>query len=140
MAKTVLRLDDSDKFDFILIGIVCFHNDYRICREINISLDIKMVRMNDFDVFNNKRMETQGFAFFQYLSKEFDEFCLVANKNPKGILIPEQKQMDYFLMIRQGQHQYDSDELVHQLKNTNTVLGAYKLDVTQLKSKENLVF
>src|SRR5436190_4594828 len=33
MAKTVLKIDDEDQFDFILIGIVCHHKDYRLCHE-----------------------------------------------------------------------------------------------------------
>lgn len=140
MAKNVLRLEEEDKYDFFLFGIACQLKDYRICREINLKLELKMTRRDDFDIFNNKRMEEQGFAFFQFDSEEEDQFCLVSNRSPKGLLIPEQKQIDYFLMIRPGRMKVDEVQILTDLKEIPIVLAVYKLDVFKLKSKANLVF
>ncbi len=140
MAKNVLKLNEEDKFDFLLFGIACQMKDYRLSNEVNVKLKIKMTRREDFDIYNNKRMEEQGFAFFQYDSKEEDQYCLVSNRGPKGLLIPEQKQIDYFLMIRPGRTMMDDTEIINALKEIPIVLGAYVFDILKLKSRGNLVF
>jgi hypothetical protein len=140
MAKNVLRLDEEVKYDFILFGIICQMRNYRLCREINIILNVKMTRREDFDIFNSKRMEEQGFAFFQFDTVDEDQYCLVSNRGPKGLLIPEQKQIDYFLMIRPGRMRIDENEILLALKECPIILAAYELDVLKLKSKGNLVF
>ncbi|MBP6335180.1 MAG: IPExxxVDY family protein [Bacteroidia bacterium] len=140
MAKNVLKLNEEDKFDFFLFGISCQHKDYRLCREINLALEVEMTRRDDFDIYNNKRMEEQGFAFFRYDTEDEDQFCLVSNRGPKGLLIPEQKQIDYFLMIKPGRMRIDENEIQNSLKSISIVLAVYMLDVLKLKSKGNLVF
>ena len=140
MAKNVLKLNEEDKFDFLLFGIVCQLRDYRMCREINVKLELDLERQEDFDVFNNKRMEEQGFAFFKYDSEDEDQYCLVSNRGPKGLLIPEHKQIDFFLMIRQGRTQVDNVAVLNSLKEISIVLAAYELDLLNLKSRGNLLF
>lgn len=140
MAKSVLKLVEEDKFDFMLYGISCQLKDYRLCREINLKLDVKFTRQDDFDIFNNKRMEEQGFSFFQYETPEEDQYCLVSNRGPKGLLVPEQKQIDFFLMIRPGRRKIEESEILRQLKEIPIILGVYQLDILKLKSKSNLVF
>ncbi|HNS13114.1 MAG TPA: IPExxxVDY family protein, partial [Bacteroidia bacterium] len=115
MAKSVLKLNEEDKFDFMLFGIACQMKDYRLSNEVNVKLKIKMTRRDDFDIYNNKRMEEQGFAFFRFDSKEEDQYCLVSNRCPKGLLIPEHKQIDYFFMIRPGRTMMDDAEIVNTL-------------------------
>lgn len=140
MAKTILKLNEEDKFDFLLFGIACQLKDYRLCREVNLKLDLKLIRQEDFDIYNNKRMEEQGFAFFKFDSKEEDQFCLVSNRGNKGFLIPEQKQIDYFLMIREGRTSMEDSNILSSLKEISIVLGAYKFDPLKLKSRDNLLF
>lgn len=140
MAKSVLKLEEDIKFDFLLFGIACQFKDYRLTNEINQKLSIKLTRRDDFDIFNNKRMEEQGFAFFQFDSVEEDQYCLVSNRSPKGLLVPEQKQIDYFLMIRPGKMRIDENEILIAIKEIPIILAAYKLDIMKLKSKGNLVF
>ncbi len=140
MAKVVLKLIEEDKYNFFLFGISCQLKEYRLCREVNLKLGVKMTRREDFDIFNNKRMEEQGFAFFRYDNDAEDQFCLVSNKGIKGLLIPEQKQIDYFLMIRPGRTRIDENEILTALKEISIILGAYKFDVLNLKSRDNLIF
>lgn len=140
MAKTVLKLDENEQFDFLLFGIVCQQKDYRLCRELNIKLDVELDRQEDYTVFNNKRMEDQGFSCFRYTSPDEDDYLLVANKGTKGLLVPEQKQMDYFLMVRPGMTKTDVTSIGTALKEIRMVLGVYPLEIKKLKSREYLVF
>jgi hypothetical protein len=140
MAKTILKIDEEDRYDFYLFGIASQARDYLLCHAVNLKLEISLVRQEDFDIFNQKRMEEQGFAFFRYDSEDDDQICLVSNRSPKGLLIPEQKQMDYFLMIRPVKMRVEESSIIDQLKQTPVILGVYKLNVMGLKSRANLVF
>jgi hypothetical protein len=139
MAKTVLKLS-IDEFDFILAGIICQHKDYRLCRELNLKLNIHLVKKDDYSVFNNKRMEDHAFSFYEYVNDDEDRFNLIANKCSRGILLPEQKQIDYLFLLKPNRMRIEENELISQLKSIALILGVYKMDVPALKSKDNLVF
>ena len=55
MAKTVLKFDTEEEFDFLLIGIVCQHKDYRLCHELNQKLELNLVREKDYEVNISRR-------------------------------------------------------------------------------------
>ncbi|HPD54949.1 MAG: IPExxxVDY family protein [Bacteroidota bacterium] len=140
MKKVVLRIDENEQYGFVLIGIVCQHRDYRLCREINLALDISLARDNDFEVFTKKRMEAMTFTRFSFTNEEEDEYYMLANKGDGGMLLPEQKQIDYFLLIRPGRNEIDSGNLLPELKKIPMILGAYAFEPKELKSRENLLF
>lgn len=140
MAKKILRISEEDKFDFLLIGIVCSHRDYRLCMELNRKLNINLSKHDEYAVFNNKRMEDQSFSFYEFISEEEDRYNVISNKSQKGLLIPEQNQIDFLLIIRMNPMRIEEQELIDTLKEIPIILGAYKLDTVKLKSRENLVF
>lgn len=140
MAKTVLKLSNDDDYDFILIGIVCQHRDYRLCHELNRALSIELLKAEDYTVFNNKRMEDHAFSFYEYVNEEGDQYNLISNRCAKGFLIPEQKTLDYLFLIRPDKTRFDESELITTLKNIKVILGVYRQDVLKLKSKDNLIF
>ena len=140
MAKKIIKISEEDKFDFILIGIICNHRDYRLSMVLNKKLEINLSKQDDYSVFNNKRMEDQVFSFYEYVNEEDDRYNLISNKSQKGFLLPEQNQIDYLFIFHQIRMRPDEQELISTLKEIPIILGAYKLDATKLKSRENLVF
>ncbi len=139
-AKKILKISEEDKFDFLLIGIVCHHRDYRLCMSINKKLELGMSKQESYTVFNNKRMEDQFFSFYEYVYEEEDRFNLISNKSLKGYLLPEQNQIDYLFLLRLTRLRLDEQEILTSLKEIPIILGAYKLETSKLKSRENLVF
>ena len=140
MAKQILKISEEVKFDFALLGIICHHRDYRLCMSLNNKLEINLSKQEEYVVFNNKRMEDQSFSFYEYVNEEDDRYNLISNKCLKGFLLPEQNQIDYLFLIRCVRMKVDATEILKQLKQIPIILGAYKLDTSKLKSRENLVF
>ena len=136
MAKTVLRFDTDEEFDFLLIGIVCQHKDYRLCHELNRKLELNLVREKDYEVTISKRMHPALFSFFKFENEEQDLYYVFENKGQHSLLIQEQKQIDYFLMIRESFQRQNISELVNTIKQIPVVLGAYAIDPRSLKSRE----
>jgi hypothetical protein len=140
MAKTILKISNNDEFDFLLVGIACQQKDYRLCHELNRHLELDLKRQEDFEIKNNKRMKTSVFSFFQFENGEKDIFYVFSNKGKDDFLIPEQKSLDYLLMIKENFKRTNEQELISEIKKIPMVLAAYALDVKKLKSKGNLVF
>ena len=126
----------SEEFDFLLIGIVCQHKDYRLCHELNRKLELNLVREKDYEVTISKRMHPALFSFFKFENEEQDLYYVFENKGQHSLLIQEQKQIDYFLMIRESFQRQNISELVNTIKQIPVVLGAYAIDPRSLKSRE----
>lgn len=138
--KTVHKISNDFSYDFILIGIIAHQLNFKLCRELNKTLELSLSRKEDHVIFSQKRMEEQRFAMFECLSPTEEHYIFLSNKQNNMLLIPEQPQYDFFLLIFPNALPLDEDELVNQVKNTKYVLGAYSIDPSRLKSRDNLVF
>lgn len=136
MSKIVLKFDAEEEFDFLLVGIVCQHKDYRLCHELNQKLDLRLVRENDYAVNMTRRMNPAMFSFFRFENDEQDVFYVFENKGRHAVLVPEQKQMDYFLMIKECFKRHNVTDLVNSIKQIPVVLGAYSIEARTLKSRD----
>ena len=136
MSKTILKVDTEEEFDFLLIGIVCQHKDYRLCFELNRKLELNLTRQNDYEVSISKRMHPAMFSFFKFENEEQDFFYVFENKGKHAMLVPEHKQIDYFLMIRESLQRRSLIEMVNAIKEIPVVLGAYPIEARTLKSRD----
>ena len=138
MPKKVLTVDYD--YDFILLGILCQEKDYRICYEINKKLGMQFKKEEDLEIIINKQKESSGFSLYSCMNEDEDYFYLISNKSLKGSFIPEQKQMDYFLMIKGNLSREENKKIIQELKQIPVIMGVYELEPGKLKSKENLIF
>jgi len=134
-------LDDTYEYDFLLIGISCHERDYRISWALNQKLSLQLVKeKEDLEVFLNKTNEPSLHSIYTFKNKEtHNEFYLLNNRSNSGLLIPEQPQADYLLIIKEN-FNFSYDLLLKKINNITFVLTAFKIPVEQLKSKENLIF
>src|SRR4051812_11874176 len=100
MAKKKQVLTFDYDFDFSLYGIVCQLKDYRLCHEINHALEIDLKKCENLDVLMSRQKEKSEFSLYSCELDEEKIIHVIGNKNIKGVLIPEQFQVDYFLMLK----------------------------------------
>lgn len=158
------RLNHSDyaDFDFLLFGISCTVDEFRICwllnRLFSINLGIENAvilhhpKTNKESVFCHFRFEKlslsnpiQQFVNMGAPEKNFDEpsvvFQLIGNRHPAGNLLPEHQRIDYLLSLRgEGVTEVNTDTILTQLRSCGEIQAAFKIDVEGLKSKNNLIF
>jgi hypothetical protein len=127
-------------FDFVLIGISSHEKDYRISWALNNKLQLDLIKTEPLEIKDKKQDELSHFSLFCFeRPDEFMEYFIIANRSEKGLLIPEQKQVDYFFIIR-GEIENDAVmEIIRQIKEINLVQTAFRIDVNALKSKQNLI-
>jgi hypothetical protein len=127
-------------YDFVLIGISSHEKDYRICWAINNKLGLDLVKTEPLEIKDKKQDELSHFSLFIFEQPdEFKEYFVIANRSEKGLLIPEQKQVDYFFIIRGEDDDDVIMEKIKQINEINLVQTAFRIDVNGLKSKQNLI-
>lgn len=159
-------LDIEYDYDFVLIGISSHEKDYRICWALNQKLNIELAKQDSLEIKDKKEKTPSFFSFFSFEDEDaFAEYSVIANfsesksmvltentlfedsdasrskyKGDNNLLIPEQKQMNYFFVIRAEMENEEVDELIKKIKELDIVLTAIRIDAKSLKSKQNLIF
>ena len=161
MAIHKLHLEEFDEIDYQLIAIHSSLEDYRLAYYINQNLPINLKNENCNIQISNKEGETQFTRFVFEDSKDI-VWNLVQNKNDvfvpsqnsnqglfaesnnkfstKIYLIPEFKNVDYFLKIENGEVNIDVSKITNCIKKIERVSTVYAVEVEKIKSKNNLIF
>jgi hypothetical protein len=138
MGKAV-KLEVTDDFNFPLIGIVTTEPIYRLGFLINEMLGYNLKESRSLKVYHAKQQLVQEFPLF---SEYADECCavvhLIQNKSLQGLLIEEQKQVDFWL---KWEHTLiDTDRVLAMLKKIKSINLAFEVKPGSLKSKSRLLF
>jgi len=140
MRKTKLQVEHHYEFD--LLGLMAPLKDYKMAWVINSSLGIRMVKAKDYELefLNQPDLVISQFI----LEKEHGFIQLLKNRSFSDsgqtlYLVPELKIMDYFLLLQDYTYQTNLNLLIEQLSGSKFVQNVVKLDVSKIKSKENLL-
>lgn len=158
MAKLKLYIDEFDEIDYELIAIHTALEDYRLAFLINQKLQILLTRKReDFEIESSNGTallsrfiyeDTNTGAFWSLLQNRGD--VTTANVSPdlfgqtdvnfgaQNFLLPELKRVDYLLQLQNGVQQVSA--IVSDLQQIEWISAAYTVDVSQIKSKNNLIF
>lgn len=127
---------DPPETDFLLFGICSQSKDYRLVWIINKNLCLELKRTEDVIPDGLNR-----FALFSFEKKETrQKHFLVANKNENGLFMKELKQIDYLFIVEGNEKTVDSDHLLLQIKQSETVLAVYKLNAGIIKTMQHFFF
>ncbi|AXT52063.1 IPExxxVDY family protein [Aquimarina sp. BL5] len=163
MAIQRLVLDTIMDDDYDLIAIHCSLASYRLAFGLNKYVDLRLFRKKQ-DIKFEYDTHSASFPLFQYHDHfQYNTYSLLGNKFRTKIesetaavqglfaaeeednyvtkyLIPELKNVDYFLKIEAETSQFSSKSLTSKLLTIPQIITAYVVDYTQLKSKNNLIF
>lgn len=154
--STVYKIKD-DFFDesFLLVALHCSLEDYSMAYGLNNVLKANFKRnREDFELSEN-----QSFPYYEW-EDEFNcrYWVLFSNHSSKKEmvtnndlfqyettysiprLIPELKEVDYFLKIEDEDDTLNEDDIIKTLLGTPKIMAAYKVEANKLKSRNNLIF
>lgn len=157
-----LVLDTITDDDYELIAIHCSLPSYRLAFILNKYLDLKLFRTKEDINFEFDDLSI-GFPLYQFDDQfQYNTYSLLANKFRKKIasqdpvseglfsqtedayvtkyLIPELKNVDYFLKVETESSMFSSKTLLTQLLTVSQIVTAYQVEHKELKSKNNLIF
>ncbi len=159
MALHKLLVDDFYDDTYLLIAVHCRLEDYRLAYMINKHLGTHLVREEkDLDL----NYTSSSFAVYEYYDAPKDvTWNLIANickreeeslassgvlfANDKKItktynLIPEMKQVDFFIKISNDTYQINEKLIISKLQSISQIITTYTVDLEKVKSKEHLIF
>jgi hypothetical protein len=140
MKKTKLVIEPT--FDFELIGLAAPVKDYKMAWLINRDLDLDLVRAEDIHIefLSSSKLEISQY----FLSLPHGYIQLLKNKaintsQQLAYLIPELRNLDYFLLVQDQTHQTNIATYIDVLSANPFIQSVVRLDISKIKSKENLL-
>ena len=158
MAIHKLLVDDFEDLNYSLLAVHCEMDDYRLAYFLNQSLETRLARTREdldfvtslasFSVFEwiNPQLQTnwhliknsclvEEVAISQGLFSETNQKSWVSHS-----LLPEYQSVDYLLKINNGGGFINEKQILNKIQKITNVSTAYSIDISQLKSKEHLIF
>ena len=133
--KTRFTLECAEEFDFAVLAINSHIKAYKLCWNINSSMQLNFEKKNDHNIKNDL-----WFSRYTYISDDGIEYDLLANRSKKGYLIPNQKSVNYFLVVKNDYWQQEKEEFMRKLKNLNDILLVFELDTNLIKHIDRFIF
>ena len=140
MKKAKLQIEPA--FDFELLGIVSPIREYRMAWLVNQELELNLVKVDDLELefLNSEKLEIAQY----FLSLPHGFIQLLKNKalnsaQQLAYLVPELKNLDYFLLVQDETEQMDLSNFMEKLSRNPLVQSIVRIDISKLKSKENLL-
>jgi hypothetical protein len=136
MAK--LKLDLESVPDITVIGISSHVNDYRLCWSINRSVGLELTRRRD-DITDEVNGILARYSAYDHVDPPTQQrFTLVHNHSGDGILLKEQRQADFFLVV-DNELAEDHPDLLYRVRTAEFVLTAFPLAYDQLRAGHKLL-
>ncbi|MES2265509.1 MAG: IPExxxVDY family protein [Bacteroidota bacterium] len=127
--------------DFVLIAVTTSLKDYRICYHINKCLNFNFTRVDDLTLDTSVNSKPLLFSLYHFSWETTEtDFYFIGNKGSEGYLVPEMREADYFIMIKNYIDDDDLDNVLSCLNKIPEIVAAVKIDPKKIKSRENLLF
>src|ERR1051326_1834498 len=95
------KLEIEYEYDFHLIGISSHEKDYRFCWALNNKFNMDFKKGDGIALRDRKKTEADRFTVYEFQDEEmYTDFFIIVNRSGTSLLLPEQKQADYLLMIK----------------------------------------
>ena len=133
--KTRFILECAEELDFAVLAINSHIKAYKLCWNINKSLQLNFEKEKDHSI-----KEELWFARYMYVCDGGVEYNLLANRSKNGHLIPSQKSVNFFLLIKNDCWQQEKIEFMNKLRDTKGVLLVFELDTNLIKHIDRVIF
>ena len=152
-----IQINDFISDDYELIAVHSSLDDYKLAYLLNKALNIQMSK----NLAYVKIVIPEGkSAFSNYIFDDkkndviwtlIENKTTIINSNKKStslfeqiditvFLLPEFKKADYLIKIQNIDYGFESEPIIEKILEIKNVTMAYPIDITNLKSKNNLIF
>ncbi|HRY31482.1 MAG TPA: IPExxxVDY family protein [Bacteroidales bacterium] len=127
-------LDPPDEPDYKILGIATAMKDYRLAYYLNRELYLDLKRSEDLEVSEEEAGSGLTFSFFKD-DKGPDEisYYLLTNRNRQGVLLPDLRESDFFLLIRGLLPGSAITRILKTIRQIPNVLTAYSVQAKRNK-------
>lgn len=139
--QKILKLDFEQELDFLLVGIISGHKDFRLCFELNKALKLRFARKDDIIISAGKPGSSTSHARFLTGGNASETYNLIGNRDLEhtGFFIPEMRNVDYFFLVSGYNDNFDLAGVVEKMRKLSAVSGAFIIQPDGLKSAETFL-
>lgn len=157
MAIHKIQINDFISDDYELIAIHSSLEDYKLAYMLNKALGIQLSKNLTYveiaiaegkSAFSNYTFDDEKNDVIWTL---IENKTTIINSNAQTtslfeqvditvFLLPEFKKADYLLKIENIDYGFDSESIIDKIQEIKNITTAYTIDITNLKSKNNLIF
>jgi len=132
--KTHYTLDCVQEYEFIVLAINSHSKAYKLCWNLNNTL------LLNFEITDGHSI-SDGLLFTRYKTKTENgaQIDLVANRTKKGYLIPSQKSVNYFLVIKDDGWRETKESFLYKLRTINDILLVFEIDLEKTKNSDRFI-
>lgn len=137
-AVSKVKLDLDPDPDVSVFGISCHVHDHRLCWAMNRALGFDLARRRS-DITDEVAGRTARYSVFDHTDPHTEgRVILVHNHSPEGILIKEQRNAD-FLMLVDNELAERMPDLLDRLRKLEFVLAVFPLELEQMRLGHKLL-
>ena len=133
--KTRFTLECAEEIDFAVLAINSHIKAYKLCWNINKYLQLNFEKKK----YHNIKKEL-WFASYVYVCDDDVEYTLLANRSKNGYLIPSEKSVNFFLLIKNDYWQQEKIEFINKLRDIEDILLVFELDTKLTKHIDRFIF
>ena len=133
--KTRFTLDCSGELDFAVLAINSHTKAYKLCWNINKYVQLNFEKKKDYSI-----KEELWFSRYTSVCADDVEYTLLANQSKEGYLIPDQKSVNFFLLIKNDYWQQEKTEFINKLRDIKDILLVFELDTNLTKHIDRFIF
>ena len=132
--KTHYKLDCAHDYEFVVLAINSHTKGYKLCWHINNQLGFNF-EMTDAHIVS----ETLKFTRYTMTNKKDAKLDILSNRSKKGFLIPSQKTVNYFLIIKDESWSEIRESFLIKLRAINEILLVFELDLEKTKNSNRFI-
>lgn len=139
MAKKILPFEID--YDFNLMALIAPVKAYRLAWMINRTLNITLRKSEDLILHAPKSKQISYFSIYHFALEMYKvNYYLISNKSDSNVLlIPELRQVDFFLKFSNNLTYQQPNQLIERLKKIQQIQTIFQVNPKELKSKQNLI-
>jgi len=130
----IKRLDIKNESDAWVLAISCHQNSIKMAWEISKALDCQLTATQEYDNSIYFIEDVIGFPYFKWMD-DSGRFTLhlISNHSEESLLVPSQKQIDFFFIVTGLYKELDFEEGTKKIKNIGSVLTAFPIQLKNFK-------
>ena len=132
--KMHYTLEYEQEYEFVVLAINSHSKAYKLCWNLNKTLLLNFEMTDEHSI-------SDELLFTRYKTKTESgaQIDLLANRTKKGYLIPSQKSVNYFLVIKDEYWCDTKESFLSKLRAINDILLVFELDLEKTKKSERFI-
>ncbi len=132
--KMHYTLECDQDYEFVVLAINSHSKAYKLCWNLNNTLLLNFEMTDEHSI-------SDELLFTRYKTKTENgaQINLISNRTKKGYLIPSQKSVNYFLVIKDECWCDTKESFLSKLRAINDILLVFEIDLEKTKNSDRFI-